>query len=370
MSIPTKHTDVLIIGAGPGGASMALSLLNYSNYSVALVEQTDFNQTRVGEHVSASIFDLISYLKINKSDFEDQSFIAVHATKTYWGSKQPNITNSIFTTDEATFQLDREKFDLKLIEVASDRGATIYPRSKCTQYKQLEDKTWEVNVNHQTQGQFTISANYLVDASGRTGNVCRQVGVPSKKYDSLMGVGLFLERDKNTSGFEQTIETTQWGWWYTACLPANKVIATFFTDADIISKNKLHRIENWSKHLQSSHYIKELLSGSRSSTKELWVRNAQTQISDTTNLDRFLAIGDAAVSFDPLSSMGIGFSISSAFHAAKHIENELGQKRFTKAIFQQDIIRTFDQYLHLRKRYYQEEKRWANSTFWKRRNQD
>lgn len=369
MSIPNDHTDVLIIGAGPGGTSTALSLLNYSNCSVTLIEQSNFNQTRVGEHVSASIFDLIRYLKIDKTDFEEESFIPAHASKTYWGSEHPSTTNSIFTTEESTYQLDREKFDLKLVELACERGATIFPRSKCTQYKQLEDKSWQVTVNHQTQGQFTIHANYLVDASGRTGNVCRQVGAPSKKYDTLMGVGLFLECEKNATRLEQTLETTELGWWYTAYLPGNKAVATFFTDADLISKHQLHRIEFWNRNLQSTRQIRKLLNNFRPTSKELWVRNAQTQICDATNLERFLAIGDAAVSFDPLSSMGIGFSMSSAFHAAKHIENELIQKKSTKAIFQQDITRTFDQYLQLRKRFYREEKRWSKSTFWKRRNQ-
>lgn len=368
MSVKPTHTDVLVIGAGPSGVSMALSLLNYSNYSVSVIEQTDFSQIRVGEHVSASIFDLIKYLNIDKSDFENQSFIPSYASKTYWGNQHPNVTNSIFTTDEATFQLDRQKFDLKLIEVASERGALIYPRTKCTQFKQLKDKTWEVNVNHQTKGRFTISANYLVDATGRTSNVCRQIGAPILKHDSLMGVGLFLEGNKGFAKFEQTIETTELGWWYTACLPSNKVITTFFTDADIISKNKLQRIENWSKHLQSTQHIKKLLSNCHSTRADTWVRHAHTQICDTTDIDRFLAIGDAAVSFDPLSSMGIGFSISSACHAAKHIENELGYKKSTKSFFQQDIRGTFEQYLHLRKHYYQQEKRWAKATFWKRRN--
>ena len=75
------QTDVLIVGGGPGGASAALSLLNNSNYSVTIIEQSDFNTTRVGEHVSSSIFDLIDYLKLSKSDFRQDSFIPAYASK-------------------------------------------------------------------------------------------------------------------------------------------------------------------------------------------------------------------------------------------------------------------------------------------------
>ena len=61
----SKQIDVLIVGGGPAGTSVALSLLNYSDHTVMLVEQSDLNQMRVGEHVSASIFDLVEYLKID-----------------------------------------------------------------------------------------------------------------------------------------------------------------------------------------------------------------------------------------------------------------------------------------------------------------
>lgn len=364
---PIRNTDVLIIGGGPAGAAAALSLVNYSNNSVALVEKSDFNTTRVGEQVSASIFDLLNYLKLNKEDFEASSFMPAYANKAYWGSNQVSTTQSIFTMEEATYQIDREKFDLKLIEVAAERGVTVFPRTKCLQYQQLEDKSWRVSVMHATEGKFTIHANYLLDASGRSGNVGRQVGVLSKKHDNLMGVGVFLELRNNNLRFEQTIESTELGWWYTACLPGNRMVATFFSDADIISSHGLHKMNIWKETLQTTQHVKQLLRETSLLSEKLWVRNAQTQITDTTHVSRFLAIGDAAASFDPISSMGIGFSISSACHAAKHITNELAGDSSKTEIFQQDIKGNFNRYLQLRMRFYQEERRWANAMFWQRR---
>lgn len=367
MPNPIKHTDVLIVGGGTSGASAALSLLNYSTCDVTIIEQSDFNKTRVGEHVSASIFDLIDYLKLSKNDFEKDSFIPAYASKSYWGSDNVSTTNSIFTTEEATFQMDREKFDFKLIETAAERGADIYPRTKCLDYKQLEDKTWLVSLSHSTEGKFTIKANYLVDASGRSANVCRKVGVSSQKHDSLMGVGLFFELDDKSKRFEQTLESVEQGWWYSACLPNNKMVITFFSDADIISENKLNKLEKWKDLLQETNHIKYLIDNTKALSNKLWIRNAHTQISDVRSLENFIAIGDAAVSFDPISSMGIGFSISSACFAAKYIAHKIENGSSTIAIYQEDILKNYRQYHNIKTRYYQEEKRWPNSVFWQRR---
>lgn len=361
------QTDVLIVGGGPSGASAALSLLNYSKYQVTIIEQSDFNTIRVGEHVSASIFDLLNYLKLDKTDFEPHSFIPSYASKAYWGSDKVSTINSVFTTEEGTYQLDREKFDFKLIETAAERGATIYPRTKCLEYEQLMDKSWKVELSHLTKGKFNIRAKYLVDASGRSANVCRKVGSFSKKYDALIGVGLFLKREASSKKFEQILESVELGWWYAACLPDDRVVITFFSDADIISEHKIHQLNHWKALIQQTKQIKELLKGCQALSDKLWVRHAQTQVSDTSSLDRFIAIGDAAVSFDPISSMGIGFSISSAIFAAKHITKALKEGISTLDIYQNDLVQNFNQYQQIKSKYYKEEKRWASSKFWKRR---
>ena len=101
-----------------------------------------------------------------------------------------------------------------------------------------------------------------------------------------------------------------------------------------------------------------------------WIRNAATHISDSTACDNFIAIGDAAASFDPVSSMGIGFAISSACHAARLIQTQLTENTPTKTdIYQQDILANFNNYMKIRSQFYQKETRWASADFWKRRNE-
>ena len=64
MNANTYQVDVLIVGGGPAGASAALSLLTYSEHTVLLVEQSNLEQTRVGEHVSASLFDFLHLIQV------------------------------------------------------------------------------------------------------------------------------------------------------------------------------------------------------------------------------------------------------------------------------------------------------------------
>lgn len=364
-------TDVLIVGGGPAGASTALSLLSYSDADVVLVEQSNLDQVRVGEHVSASIFDIIDYLKIKKEAFEEGSFLPAYSTTSYWGSDYPASTHSIFTTEQASFQLNRENFDFKLLETIMERGGVVLPRTKCSSFKQLDDKSWEIVVTHPEKEPFTIAAAYMVDATGRKAHVCRQLGVPVEKVDALVGIGAFLSfKDERSLPHEQLLETTELGWWYTATLPNRTVVATLFTDADLVSQYRLDKPERWNECLGETKQVKKMLNGAMATSAKPWVRSAASQFTTSTSIDNFIAVGDAAVAFDPISSMGIGFAMTSACHAAKLIQYQLAEKIAQGTVaYQEDLQKHFEQYLSIRKSFYQKEKRWATHTFWKRRNQ-
>lgn len=360
------ETDVLIVGGGPAGLSAALSLLNTPGTDVVLVEQSELDHPRIGEHVSGSIFKFTEFLKLGAADFEPGCFSPTYGNISYWGSDQPISRESIFTPAGPGYQLDREKFDTALMRKVAERGGVVFPRTRCLEFQQDDSHHWEVVARHATRGSMMIKARFLVDATGRQAHVCRQIGVLRGKIDSLMGVGAFL-RPSRIEMRDQLLETAPLGWWYSSVLPDDSVAVIFFSDADMISKNKLNTDRGWIDLLNQTRHIKYRL-GELKGGSPVWVRNAFSQISDATGFQNFLAIGDAAVAFDPISSMGIGFALSSGCQAAVMISNELAGVAFLgTSVYQRDLSQNFSNYLSRRKTYYSQEKRWGDSDFWRRR---
>lgn len=356
----TYNTDVLIIGGGPAGASAAITILKYSKLSVSIVEVSNLEVVRVGEQVSKSIFDFLDFLGLEKSDFGDDCFLPGYISNAAWGSSKISSRHSIHSTEVDSYQLNRDIFDLVMLSKAQENGASIFLETKCISFNKNTDN-WEIETNNKDFGTIVITSKYLIDASGRQCHVGRQLGAKIFKADELVAVGAFLEFNKDKPlEHEIFLESVEDGWWYYALLPNNKILVTLFTDAKIIKEKRLSSIKNWSNALQNTVHMKHKVSGTISYEK-LWVRNAFSHITDFSMIPDFIAIGDAAVSFDPISSMGIGFAISSACNGALAIID--GSKERI-AIYQSDLHNIYHHYLDTRAQYYQQEVRWLNSTFW------
>lgn len=82
---------------------------------------------------------------------------------------------------------------------------------------------------------------------------------------------------------------------------------------------------------------------------------------------RWIAVGDAVASYDPLSGLGINKAMTSAIYAAEcifdRLEDGVAPKNYIES-----MDREYDAYLQSRIAYYAREGRWQNSVFWQRRN--
>lgn len=83
----------------------------------------------------------------------------------------------------------------------------------------------------------------------------------------------------------------------------------------------------------------------------------------------WIAAGDAAASFDPLASLGIGHAVTSGIHAARVVHAYLTANEQLTAQYNQHILLNVEHYLQLRHSYYLLELRWPDQPFWARRHQ-
>jgi 2-polyprenyl-6-methoxyphenol hydroxylase-like FAD-dependent oxidoreductase len=352
--------DVAIVGGGPGGAVTALSLRAHGReLSVVLIEASHYEAVRIGETLPPPARTLLTHLGVWKA-FQAQRHREVYGTTAAWGGAALLDNDFIFMPANTGWHLDRAAFDAMLAGAAQCQGATLFLDTRVTD-SEWAGNEWRLTLS---TGQ-SLAAHFLVDATGGTAALARRCGARFIAVDSLVGIaGSFESCDGNPSTLVEAFEE---GWWYTAGLPNGRRIVACMTDADIVKRKRLHDSQEWQRELDTMANISATVERGKL-CGPLAVRPASSRRLEPAAGRGWLAVGDSASRFDPLSSQGIFKALRSGIFASYAIgdlvlrHDESGMERYRRFVLDE-----FKSYLEVRTKYYREEQRWPESEFWVRR---
>jgi flavin-dependent dehydrogenase len=163
------------------------------------------------------------------------------------------------------------------------------------------------------------------------------------------------------------IESVSDGWWYSALLPGNIRVVSFFTDSDLPISEYAKVFTGWNQLMGKTKYVRlNLENYSYYNTSGPHIMLSNSSKIEKVNGENWLSIGDATATYDPLSSKGIVTAINDGIRASNIIVNCLNGSSLQLDKYYNDITTNFSKYLEKRASYYKLENRWTDSVFWKR----
>ncbi|MEX2587473.1 MAG: FAD-dependent oxidoreductase [Actinomycetota bacterium] len=345
--------DCAVVGGGRAGATAALALRE-AGASVALFERRPAPGHRYGETLPPEIGPLLTDLGLG-DDLRSLGPVPSPGSVVVWGSDRPSEQDFVFKPQGEGWHVDRGAFDSMLRAAAVRAGVCLIGGVDIRQVWALAGR-WYLRESSGRQWE----ARFLLDASGRPG--LRILHRPRRIVDdTLLAIVLRVagageaDRDLRT-----TIEAIAGGWWYTAPIPRNETVAMFFTDPQ-----GLDSPSGIDGHLALAPVTAARLQGLV--RVERRVLSVQSSVRARLCGPGWLAVGEAAASFDPLSGMGVLSAMSQGLYAggavARHLDGDLDAPDEAARRFHETFLR----YRAERIRYYAQERRFGRSGFWGRR---
>lgn len=358
--------DVAVLGAGPAGAACALALSRAGVARVALVDGGARPGPAVGETIPPDTRLLFDRLGLWEA-FLAEDHLTCHGSCSSWGDPALGFNDFVLNPNGPAWHLDRGRFDAFLRRQARDMGvAPIAGRLTGVDHDPAGGLA--LRLTTPAAGPRMLHARFAVDATGPAAALALRLGARRRILDRLTFVYGFFDAARAVSASRLTLlEAQPEGWWYAALLPGERLAVALAADAERVKTERLSEDTAWLRAALTTRHLAPRLDGCRFLPNALAARVAISFILDRVCGPRWLAIGDAAASYDPLCAQGLYKAIDDALTAAAAIRATLDADGDLSATYGADALLRFAEYQANRSYFYDLERRWPDSAFWGRR---
>ena len=357
--------DVAIMGGGPAGSAAALSLAK-AGLSVALFERTNYDTERIGETLPPEVCVPLQRLGVWEQ-FKTAGHLESPGIVSCWGSAEPFENDFLFNPYGCGWHVDRAAFDRMLADAARAAGACLLLETSVQRCGLEADGRWTIEAKC-VDGRRSFVADYLIEARGRTGGSLRNIDRPLR-LDRLVGCAAFFKASDavDTAETRAVLEACSEGWWYSSSLPGDRLVMVFMTDADLLPAVQDKAALYFRQRLRETSLTRHRLTPE--ATPEVFRRFAADTRWRPAASAKLLAVGDAAMTFDPLSSQGVFKALDSGQRAARALLDARAGRASALCEYADAMTRDFQTYMETRSQFYRAERRWPASLFWRRRHQ-
>jgi len=359
--------DAVIFGAGPAGSATAIEL-NRAGASTVMVAGPARRAIRVGEAIPPVAKPLLQHLGVWDALAGDGHRIA-RGTESAWG--EPHVRSTSFIRDPHGhgWILDRARFDARLQDVARLGGTTIVCDARPSVSRRTDGR-WMVELG-EGLGRRHITTPWVIDANGRRSWLTRFTHMRRTAIDRLVAfVAHYRIGDVGDAEVDAMtlVESGADGWWYTVALPGNDRLVAYLTDTGDPSARVARTAAGFGALASSTRFIQHRLNRGHYTLRDgpLIVAADSSRLAGVAG-DGWLAAGDAAASFDPLSSQGILTALDLGVAAARVVVAPTGEIREAAARYCGRVDALYETYLTRRREIYAQERRWRQNRFWRDR---
>jgi flavin-dependent dehydrogenase len=321
MNIP-KQCDVVVIGGGPAGSSVA-TFLAQDGFNVVVLEKSVFPRNQVGESLIPHFWKFTDVLGVSEK-IQQEGFLAKAGGVTFWNGKVAQILFSDYGYTRPGLHVERDVFDALLLQHAKDSGAQVFNEVtvKKVDFSNSESPLIEFIDKRSATNQYgSLNCTYVVDASGHSSFLAnqfqtRQTISSELNFLSIWGYfknSRFAGVDRRSHAPEALnsvkpvtfVMSFAYGWiWHIVLRDKTSVGLVVHTDR-IKGMDKQQR-EDFFKHICTTEpYLSQLLATATFIDGSLQYRPDYSYYSEQICGENYYCVGDAAAFVDPIFSHGV-----------------------------------------------------------------